>query len=101
MAQNSGEEAAVCFVDEVAASQYDCGICFNKMQDPVSIGCGSHLFCSGCIQTLSSHHPSGAFPCPMCRKPCNRSKVERITFIDRLMGQLQVRCPNRHDAASP
>lgn len=87
-------ETTVCFMDEDAARQYDCGICLNKLENPVYIGCGSHFFCNECILTLLSHSASNQFPCPTCRSSCDRSQVNRIHAIDRQMQQLQVRCPN-------
>ena len=87
-------ETIISFVDDTAAGQYDCGICLNKLKNPVYIGCGSHFFCNECILKLLSHSHSGQFPCPNCRRLCDQSQINRIEYIDRQMDQLQVRCPN-------
>ena len=87
-------DTVISFVDDTAAGQYDCGICLNKLKNPVYIGCGSHFFCNECILKLLSHSFSGQFPCPNCRHLCDQSQINRIEYIDRQMDQLQVRCPN-------
>ena len=34
------------------------------------------------------------FRCPNCRKECRQSQIKRNNFVARLMGKLEVKCPN-------
>ena len=51
------------------------------------------LFCEECITKYATSKGS-TFHCPVCRKECARSRIQRIEFIKRKMLQLRVKCPN-------
>eukprot|EP01084_Bolivina_argentea_P211544 359844_1 len=82
----------VTFVNETAAKAYECGICLEMLKNPVAI-CDDHLFCQECVVQLIQRE-GDHFKCPNCRKICNVHQVKRTTFIDRLLGELVVKCPN-------
>ena len=52
-------------------SNITCGVCFQILLDPISLGCG-HSFCELCLAGMwkANRHPVPL--CPMCREPWGR-----------------------------
>ncbi|KAG1967539.1 tripartite motif-containing protein [Pimephales promelas] len=58
--------AEVCFKD---LDPFNCPICLDALQDPVTIPCG-HNYCMGCVKDYwdKKGGKDGGYSCPQCRK---------------------------------
>jgi hypothetical protein len=55
-------------LEKLTLSDFECGVCFSLLCDPVTIACG-HTFCRACIITVVERLQK---KCPTCRSPCLR-----------------------------
>lgn len=61
----------ICDLAAGMAKLFECSICLDSLQDPVTLPCG-HSFCKCCLTQLIAHGVNGVFACPMDRYhfPC-------------------------------
>ena len=51
---------------QVKKVDFECGVCFNLLSEPITIACG-HTFCRTCLVTSLERRKK----CPSCRSPCH------------------------------
>jgi len=94
---------AVSFVKPNEADEYKCGICLDMVQDAVAV-CESHFFCKTCIESYIQQKSINSMvgtvvECPSCRERVGRSHVKRVKFVDRIVRNLDIKCPNHEITA--
>ncbi|XP_061571343.1 E3 ubiquitin/ISG15 ligase TRIM25 [Cololabis saira] len=70
--------------------QFNCPVCLDLPNDPVTIPCG-HSYCMGCIKDYwSKDDPNGVFSCPQCRQTfCPKPSLSRNTMLAEAVEQLR------------
>ncbi|KAM4601967.1 E3 ubiquitin/ISG15 ligase TRIM25 isoform 2-T2 [Polymixia lowei] len=70
--------------------QFNCPVCLDLPNDPVTIPCG-HSYCMGCIKDYwSKDDPKGAYSCPQCRQTfCPKPTLSRNTMLAEAVEQLR------------
>ncbi|KAM6945755.1 E3 ubiquitin/ISG15 ligase TRIM25 [Aplochiton taeniatus] len=70
--------------------QFNCPICLDLPNDPVTIPCG-HSYCMGCVQDhWSKEDPRGVFSCPQCRRTFSpKPSLSRNTMLAEAVAQLR------------
>ncbi|XP_029132159.2 E3 ubiquitin/ISG15 ligase TRIM25-like [Labrus bergylta] len=64
---------------------FDCPICFELMQDPVTTTCG-HSYCMKCINAFWDINDNGGYSCPQCRqRVTERPLLKRNTLLAALL----------------
>uniref|UniRef100_A0A3Q2XZ37 Tripartite motif containing 25, like n=1 Tax=Hippocampus comes TaxID=109280 RepID=A0A3Q2XZ37_HIPCM len=71
-------------------SQFNCPVCLDLPNDPVTIPCG-HSYCMACIKDYwSKDDPNGVYSCPQCRQTfCPRPSLSRNTMLAEAVDQLR------------
>ncbi|KAJ7582365.1 hypothetical protein C8J56DRAFT_1168297 [Mycena floridula] len=65
---------------------YECGICMNDLDTPVSTPCG-HVFCSSCFEAYSANVPDrGRLLCPACRTEIPRRMSAQVSAMLKVPG---------------
>ena len=57
--------------EEGMLNSMTCGVCFQLLLDPVTLGCG-HSFCELCLAHMWKTNDQQVSLCPMCRHPWAR-----------------------------
>ena len=98
------------FIKKDEANKYLCTICQHVCQNAIDIGCGNqHIFCSNCIKMYYQyssndnndinnnflHLNDKTTKCPSCQLKVKESTTYKLPFVDRLVSQLHVKCPNK------
>lgn len=73
------------------SSEFECPICLNIMNDPVSCPEG-HTFCRHCVSKHLDAYAFGVQKCPTCRIPLSKEKLVPSRLICNLIDDLAVRC---------
>jgi hypothetical protein len=73
------------------SSEFQCPICLNIMNDPVSCPEG-HTFCRHCVSKHLDAHAFEVRTCPTCRIPLSKDKLVPSRLICNLIDDLAVRC---------
>ena len=70
--------------------QFNCPVCLDLPNDPVTIPCG-HSYCMGCIKDFwSKDDPKGIYSCPQCRQTfCPKPSLSRNTMLAEAVEQLR------------
>uniref|UniRef100_G3PM57 Tripartite motif containing 25, like n=1 Tax=Gasterosteus aculeatus TaxID=69293 RepID=G3PM57_GASAC len=70
--------------------QFNCPVCLDLPNDPVTIPCG-HSYCMGCIKDYwSKDDPKGVYSCPQCRKNFSpKPSLSRNTMLAEAVEQLR------------
>uniref|UniRef100_A0A3Q2XXJ2 Tripartite motif containing 25, like n=1 Tax=Hippocampus comes TaxID=109280 RepID=A0A3Q2XXJ2_HIPCM len=70
--------------------QFNCPVCLDLPNDPVTIPCG-HSYCMACIKDYwSKDDPNGVYSCPQCRQTfCPRPSLSRNTMLAEAVDQLR------------
>ncbi|XP_034403092.1 E3 ubiquitin/ISG15 ligase TRIM25 isoform X2 [Cyclopterus lumpus] len=70
--------------------QFNCPVCLDLPNDPVTIPCG-HSYCMGCIKDYwSKDNPKGGYSCPQCRKTFSpKPSLSRNTMLAEAVEQLR------------
>lgn len=99
MSVNQEPEIPIYYVNEKDTQQFNCPICKTLMTKTYDINCGNgHLFCQHCISRLQQqmiNENNSIIPCPQCRMPSNINYPIPCLFVDRLISQIKVYCPNK------
>ena len=64
----------------VMAEMFDCSVCLDVMDDPVTLPCG-HTCCRGCIELMKHHSEHDFFECPLDRARIPRGFPLRTSVI--------------------
>ncbi|XP_061539216.1 E3 ubiquitin/ISG15 ligase TRIM25 [Phycodurus eques] len=74
--------------------QFNCPVCLDLPNDPVTIPCG-HSYCMACIKDYwSKDDPKGIYSCPQCRQTfCPRPSLSRNTMLAEAVDQLRKGTP--------
>ncbi|XP_077465735.1 E3 ubiquitin/ISG15 ligase TRIM25 isoform X2 [Stigmatopora argus] len=70
--------------------QFNCPVCLDLPNDPVTIPCG-HSYCMACIKDYwSKDDPKGMYSCPQCRQTFSpRPSLSRNTMLAEAVEQLR------------
>lgn len=70
--------------------QFNCPVCLDLPNDPVTIPCG-HSYCMACIKDYwSKDDPKGIYSCPQCRQTfCPKPNLSRNTMLAEAVEQLR------------
>ncbi|XP_042369346.1 uncharacterized protein trim25l [Plectropomus leopardus] len=70
--------------------QFNCPVCLDLPNDPVTIPCG-HSYCMACIKDYwSKDDPKGVYSCPQCRQTfCPKPSLSRNTMLAEAVEQLR------------
>ncbi|XP_029924356.1 E3 ubiquitin-protein ligase TRIM47 [Myripristis murdjan] len=70
--------------------QFNCPVCLDLPNDPVTIPCG-HSYCMACIKDYwSKDDPKGIYSCPQCRQTfCPKPSLSRNTMLADAVEQLR------------
>ncbi|XP_014328463.1 uncharacterized protein LOC102234813 [Xiphophorus maculatus] len=70
--------------------QFNCPVCLDLPNDPVTIPCG-HSYCMACIKDFwSKDDPKGIYSCPQCRQTfCPKPPLSRNTMLAEAVEQLR------------
>ncbi|XP_019958907.1 E3 ubiquitin/ISG15 ligase TRIM25 isoform X2 [Paralichthys olivaceus] len=70
--------------------QFNCPVCLDLPNDPVTIPCG-HSYCMACIKDYwSKDDPKGIYSCPQCRKTFSpKPTLSRNTMLAEAVEQLR------------
>ncbi|KAM9820893.1 E3 ubiquitin/ISG15 ligase TRIM25 [Neosynchiropus ocellatus] len=70
--------------------QFNCPVCLDLPNDPVTIPCG-HSYCMACIKDYwSKDDPKGIYSCPQCRQTfCPKPSLSRNTMLAEAVEQLR------------
>ncbi|KAL3045524.1 hypothetical protein OYC64_013733 [Pagothenia borchgrevinki] len=70
--------------------QFNCPVCLDLPNDPVTIPCG-HSYCMACIKDYwSKNDPKGVYSCPQCRKSFSpKPSLSRNTMLAEAVEQLR------------
>ncbi|XP_062236248.1 tripartite motif-containing protein 16 [Platichthys flesus] len=70
--------------------QFNCPVCLDLPNDPVTIPCG-HSYCMACIKDYwSKDDPQGTYSCPQCRKAFSpKPTLSRNTMLAEAVEQLR------------
>lgn len=70
--------------------QFNCPVCLDLPNDPVTIPCG-HSYCMACIKDFwSKDEPKGIYSCPQCRQVfCPMPSLSRNTMLAEAVEQLR------------
>ncbi|XP_065808182.1 E3 ubiquitin/ISG15 ligase TRIM25 [Labrus bergylta] len=70
--------------------QFNCPVCLDLPNDPVTIPCG-HSYCMACIKDYwSKDDPKGIYSCPQCRKTFSpKPSLSRNTMLAEAVEQLR------------
>ncbi|XP_068165227.1 E3 ubiquitin/ISG15 ligase TRIM25 [Antennarius striatus] len=70
--------------------QFNCPVCLDLPNDPVTIPCG-HSYCMSCIKDYwSKDDPKGIYSCPQCRQTfCPKPSLSRNTMLAEAVEQLR------------
>lgn len=70
--------------------QFNCPVCLDLPNDPVTIPCG-HSYCMACIQDFwTKDDPKGIYSCPQCRQTfCPKPSLSRNTMLAEAVEQLR------------
>ncbi|XP_072288384.1 E3 ubiquitin/ISG15 ligase TRIM25 isoform X2 [Eucyclogobius newberryi] len=70
--------------------QFNCPVCLDLPNDPVTIPCG-HSYCMACIKDYwSKDDPKGIYSCPQCRQTfCPKPPLSRNTMLAEAVEQLR------------
>uniref|UniRef100_H2TPA6 RING-type domain-containing protein n=1 Tax=Takifugu rubripes TaxID=31033 RepID=H2TPA6_TAKRU len=62
--------------------QFNCPVCLDLPNDPVTIPCG-HSYCMACIKDFwSNDEPKGIYSCPQCRQVfCPMPPLSKNTML--------------------
>ncbi|XP_020498008.2 E3 ubiquitin/ISG15 ligase TRIM25 [Labrus bergylta] len=64
---------------------FDCSICFELLEDPVTTNCG-HSYCMKCINAFWDINNNGGYSCPQCRqRVTERPLLKRNTLLAALL----------------
>uniref|UniRef100_A0A3P8TKH9 FinTRIM family, member 57 n=1 Tax=Amphiprion percula TaxID=161767 RepID=A0A3P8TKH9_AMPPE len=74
--------------------QFNCPVCLDLPNDPVTIPCG-HSYCMACIKDYwSKDDPKGIYSCPQCRQTfCPKPTLSRNTMLAEAVEQLRKGVP--------
>lgn len=76
------------YVDEEAASKFECPLCISVLHDPVVVCKNEHHLCRSCFIMQRN----GQKECPTCRSALQVREGQR--FLKNRLEELVVRCPN-------
>ncbi|XP_015281444.1 PREDICTED: RING finger protein 112 [Gekko japonicus] len=65
-----------------------CSICWEILEDPVSIDCG-HNFCRVCLSAHWNGLSPHGYRCPECRSPCSRERMKLDTRLRNLVEKIR------------
>jgi len=77
------------YVDQDAASNFECPLCMSVFNDPVLVCSHEHHMCRSC----ALHQRETCSECPTCRSRLHISEGQR--FLRNMLDGLQVHCVNR------
>lgn len=82
--------------------QFNCPVCLDLPNDPVTIPCG-HSYCMACIKDYwSKDDPKGNYSCPQCRRTfCPKPSLSRNTMLAEAVEQLRKSSMNQSVRGAP